>query len=146
MNPTRQNCGFIGLLEEKKERTKIMKVVGIDHVQLAMPAGAEGKARTFYGDILGLREIPKPAETASRGGVWFWCGSMQLHLGIESNFRPAKKAHPALTIEGYAELLKTLTETGYEVIEDTSLPAITRCFTCDPFGNRIELISTEGPL
>ena len=121
-----------------------MKVVRLDHVQLAMPAGAEPKARAFYGELLELHELPKPAEIASRGGVWFQCGSLQLHLGIESDFRPAKKAHPALAIEGYAELLAALVETGYEVIEDTSIPAVTRCFTFDPFGNRIELISADG--
>ncbi|MES2407319.1 MAG: VOC family protein [Pseudomonadota bacterium] len=123
-----------------------MKVVGFDHVQLAIPADAEEKARAFYGEILGLREIPKPAETVSRGGVWFRCGSLQLHLGIEQDFRPAKKAHPALAVEGYAELLETLAAAGYEVLEDTSLQTVTRCFTFDPFGNRIELISIDDSL
>lgn len=117
-----------------------MRVVGIDHVQLAMPPGGEEKARVFYGEILGLAEIPKPAELASRGGVWFHCGSRQLHLGVEAEFRPARKAHPALSVEGYAGLVRTLRQAGYEVREDTTLPAITRCFTFDPFGNRIELI------
>ncbi|MHB0991956.1 MAG: VOC family protein [Burkholderiales bacterium] len=121
-----------------------MKVVRLDHVQLAMPAGAEPKARAFYGGLLELQEIPKPSEIASRGGVWFQCGSLQLHLGIESDFRPARKAHPALVIEGYAELLAALVATGYDVIEDTSIPAVIRCFTFDPFGNRIELISTDA--
>ncbi len=123
-----------------------MKVVGLDHVQLAMPTGGESKARAFYGELLGLREISKPAGIASRGGVWFQCGSLQLHLGIEQDFRPAKKAHPALAIEGYAELLKTLVGAGYEAQEDTSIPEVTRCFTFDPFGNRIELISTDAAL
>lgn len=121
-----------------------MKVVRLDHVQLAMPAGGETKARAFYGELFELHEIPKPAEIASRGGVWFQCGNLQLHLGIESDFRSARKAHPALVVEGYAELLAALVETGYEVIEDTSIPAVTRCFTFDPFGNRIELISIDG--
>lgn len=123
-----------------------MKVVGLDHVLLAMPAGGESKARAFYGELLGLREIPKPAEIASRGGVWFQCGSLQLHLGIERDFNPAKKAHPALTIEGYAELLKTLSGAGYRVQEDTSISEVTRCFTADPFGNRIELVSADADL
>ncbi len=123
-----------------------MKVVGLDHVQLAMPAGTESKARAFYGELLGLREIPKPVEISPRGGVWFQCGSLQLHLGIERDFSPAKKAHPALAIEGYAELLKTLVFAGYEVLEDTSIREVTRCFTSDPFGNRIELISTDATL
>ncbi|MDD5036757.1 MAG: hypothetical protein PHE55_18670 [Methylococcaceae bacterium] len=111
-----------------------------------MPAGAESKARAFYGGVLGLREIPKPAEIAARGGVWFQCGSLQLHLGIERNFSPAMKAHPALAIEGYAELLETLVGAGYEVRNDTSIPDVIRCFTSDPFGNRIELISTDAAL
>ena len=123
-----------------------MKVVGLDHVQLTMPAGAEAKARTFYGELLGLRELPKPSEIASRGGVWFQCGSLQVHLGVESDFRPAKKAHPALVVEGYGELLDMLREAGYEVLEDISLPAVTRAFTFDPFGNRIELVATNGTL
>ncbi|WP_445368792.1 glyoxalase [Methylomonas sp. BW4-1] len=120
-----------------------MKVVGIDHVQLAIPPEAESTARGFYGGLLDLSEIPKPAQIASRGGVWFQCGSMQIHLGIENDFSPAKKAHPALLIEGYEKLLKKLADAGYKVQEDTSIPDVTRCFTSDPFGNRIELISTD---
>ena len=123
-----------------------MRVVSLDHVQLAMPVGAESKARAFYGEILGLLEIPKPREIVSRGGVWFRCGNLQLHLGVELDFRPAKKAHPALAVEGYTQLLKVLTVAGYDVVEDTSLPAITRCFTFDPFGNRLELISADVKL
>ena len=121
-----------------------MKVVGLDHVQLAIPRGSESEARRFYGDILGLREIPKPSEIASRGGVWFECGSLQLHLGIEAEFRPARKAHPALLVEGYAELLKALSAAGCKVLEDTSLSEVVRSFTFDPFGNRIELISRDN--
>lgn len=106
--------------------------MGLDHVQLAMPADSEAKARVFYAQLLGMREIPKPVELASRGGVWFQCGSLQLHLGVEEDFHPAKKAHPALAIEGYGELLETLKGNGYEVLQDTSHPAVTRCFTFDP--------------
>ncbi|MGA7800675.1 MAG: VOC family protein [Gammaproteobacteria bacterium] len=123
-----------------------MKIVGLDHVQRAMPEGLEEKARAFYGRLLGLREIPKPRETAGRGGVWFECGSVQLHLGVEPGFRPANKAHPALVVEGYAELLEMLGRAGYEVRPDEALPGVTRSFTFDPFGNRIELIAAvEGP-
>ncbi|MHB1950593.1 MAG: VOC family protein [Acidiferrobacteraceae bacterium] len=120
-----------------------MKVIGLDHVQLAAPVGSEGQARAFYGELLGLQEIRKPQALAPRGGVWFQCGALQLHLGVEQDFRPAKKAHPALLIEGYAGLLEALRQAGHEVLEDTSLPGITRCFTCDPFGNRIELVSAD---
>ena len=76
-----------------------MKVTGLDHVQLAMPPGGEEKARAFYVRLLGLRELPKPAELAARGGAWFECGALQLHLGVEREFRPARKAHPALRVE-----------------------------------------------
>ena len=121
-----------------------MKVFGLDHVQLAMPVGVEAQAREFYGVLLGLRELPKPAAIVSRGGVWFQCGGLQLHLGVELDFRAAKKAHPALLIEGYGELLEKLGAAGYEVVVDSSLSAVTRAFTFDPFGNRIELISIDA--
>ena len=121
-----------------------MKVLGFDHVQLAMPPGGEESARAFYVRLLGLRELPKPMELASRGGVWFQCGALQLHLGVEQDFRPAKKAHPALRIEGIDELLLTLRNAGCEVTDDTSVPEIRRAFATDPFGNRIELVAIES--
>lgn len=120
-----------------------MKVTGIDHVQLAMPSGGEESARSFYGRLLGLRELPKPPELASRGGAWFGCGALQLHLGVERAFRPAKKAHPALRVAGLDELLAVLRGAGFEVVDDTSVASIRRAFTADPFGNRIELIDCE---
>ena len=119
-------------------------VLGLDHVQIAMPRGEENRARTFYSDLLGLREIPKPGATAARGGVWFQCGRLQLHLGIEEPFSPARKAHPALRISGYEELLVKLIASGYRVVPDTSLPGVSRSFVSDPFGNRIELINSDG--
>lgn len=82
-----------------------MKVVALDHIQIAMPPGEEASAREFYSGILGLKELPKPEPTAARGGVWFECGKIQLHLGVEAEFRPARKAHPALVIEGYCGTL-----------------------------------------
>ncbi len=108
-----------------------------------MPEREEARARHFYGQLLGLQEVDKPAEMAARGGVWFKCGQQQLHLGVEHEFRPAKKAHPAFRVEGYAELLHRLRLEGYEVIEDHSLPGIARAFTSDPFGNRVEVIQSE---
>lgn len=122
-----------------------MAVYGIDHVQLAMPAGGEPLARRFYGDFLGLTEVPKPLHLVARGGVWFQCGSLQLHLGVEADFRPAKKAHPGLLVRDLAELLKTLTAAGFEVKYDAE-PAQSgdRAFTFDPFGNRIELIEARA--
>jgi catechol 2,3-dioxygenase-like lactoylglutathione lyase family enzyme len=121
-------------------------VVGLDHVQLAMPAGAELQARSFYGTLLGLAEVAKPPELVSRGGVWFQCGGLQLHLGVESEFRPARKAHPAFLVERFEALLACLRREGFEIAHDHSLPAVRRAFVSDPFGNRIELIALKPDL
>lgn len=122
-----------------------MAVYGIDHVQLAMPAGGEPLARQFHGELLGLTEIPKPLNLAARGGAWFQCGSLQLHLGVESGFRPAKKAHPALLVSNLEEMLKTLTAAGCEVKRDSEpIQGFDRAFTSDHFGNRIELVEAHA--
>ena len=122
-----------------------MAIYGIDHVQLAMPAGGESRARHFYGDLLGLVEIPKPPNLAARGGAWFECGSLQLHLGVEPDFRPARKAHPALLVRGLPELLEMLAKEGCEVKCDSEpVQGFDRAFTSDPFGNRIELVETHA--
>ena len=115
--------------------------VFIDHVQLAMPAGEENRARDFYQDLLGMVEIEKPAELAKRGGCWFESGKVQIHLGVETGFRPAKKAHPALRCANYLSLLRRLRGCGIEVVEPDDIPGVQRCHIHDPFGNRIELIS-----
>jgi catechol 2,3-dioxygenase-like lactoylglutathione lyase family enzyme len=116
-------------------------VYGIDHVQLAMPAGGEPSARRFYAGLLGLTEIPKPANLAARGGAWFQCGPLQLHLGVEADFRPARKAHPALLVNNLTELLKILTAAGCDIKYDPeTVQGFDRAFTSDPFGNRIELV------
>ena len=121
-----------------------MAVKGMDHVQLAMPRGGERSARRFYGGLLGLPELPKPPHLAARGGCWFQCGSLQLHLGVEADFRAARKAHPALLVTDFAELLETLDAEGFEVKRDSDLlQGRDRAFTADPFGNRIELIATS---
>ncbi len=122
-----------------------MAVYGIDHVQLSMPAGGEALARRFYGDILGLSEIAKPPELAARGGAWFQCGTLQLHLGVESGFRPASRAHPALLVSDLAEALAALTSQGFEVKYNCVLiEGFDRAFTADPFGNRIELLQRKA--
>jgi len=122
-------------------------VRGIDHVQLAMPSGGEELARRFYGGLLGLAEVPKPSNLVARGGCWFQCGPLQLHLGVEADFRPAKKAHPALLVTNLAELLKALSAAGFEVSRDSvRVRGLDRAFTADPFGNRIELIATDEGL
>ncbi len=114
--------------------------VALDHVQLAMPPGEEQKARAFYEGLLGMTEVPKPPELAKRGGCWFESGGVQLHLGVESDFRPAKKAHPALRCRDYGALLGRLRDAGIEVTEPADIPGVRRCHVHDPFGNRIELI------
>jgi catechol 2,3-dioxygenase-like lactoylglutathione lyase family enzyme len=116
----------------------------IDHVQLAMPLGAEEVARAFYRDLLGMVEVPKPAELANRGGCWFESGTVQLHLGVEVDFRPARKAHPAFRCRDYDALTSCLRAAGVDVKDDASVPGIRRCHISDPFGNRIELIDTDA--
>jgi catechol 2,3-dioxygenase-like lactoylglutathione lyase family enzyme len=117
----------------------------IDHVQLAMPVGGEERARAFYVSLVGMREVAKPAELAKRGGCWFECGPVQIHLGVEADFRPARKAHPALRCFDYEGLIKRLKDAGVEVIRDNSIPGVERCHIADAFGNRIELISNQDP-
>jgi len=112
-----------------------MQIVGLDHVQLSMPKGKEVQARAFYSDILGMPEVPKPAKLASRGGVWF-----ERSVGVEDEFRAARKAHPALVVTDLCELMRTLSANGYEALEDTGIPGVIRAFSHDPFGNRIEFI------
>ncbi len=106
-----------------------------------MPAGGESQARTFYGSLLGLAEVKKPERLAARGGVWFQCGSLQLHLGVDADFVPAKKAHAGLLVGNLVELIDALTASGHEVnFDNERLAGFDRAFTTDPFGNRIELL------
>lgn len=113
----------------------------IHHVQLAMPAGEEQRAREFYSGLLGMNEIRKPAELALRGGCWFESGAVQIHLGVEADFRPARKAHPALRCADYSAMLMHLRSAGISVEEPNDIPGVRRCHIHDPFGNRIELVS-----
>ena len=123
-----------------------MTVLGLDHVQLAMPEGREQEARAFYGQLLGLIELAKPSELAARGGAWFQCGEIQLHLGVEKPFSAAKKAHPALRVTHLDALSASLIAAGCMVTRDTSVPSIQRAFTEDPVGNRIELVEVKDVL
>ena len=116
-----------------------MGLTGIDHVQLAMPEGGEARAREFYGEILGLPEKVKPPALAARGGVWFEASGLKIHLGVEKDFRPARKAHPALLVEDLPALAQRRTVAGCPVIDDEPLAGYRRLYTEDPFGNRIEL-------
>lgn len=117
-----------------------MKVYAIDHVQLAMPPDGEDRARKFYAQVMGLEEKPKPPLLARRGGVWFEHEALKIHLGIEQDFRPAKKAHPALLVEGLNELIRKCDEAGYVVTRGEPLDGYERAYVSDPFGNRIELM------
>lgn len=119
-----------------------MKIVGIDHVQLAMPAGGEDEARAFYGGVLGLEELPKPEPLSRRGGCWFAAPGGQIHLGVEAEFRPARKAHPGLLVADLDACMAALRSADVEFVEDTSLPGTRRCFAHDPFGNRIEFVAS----
>jgi catechol 2,3-dioxygenase-like lactoylglutathione lyase family enzyme len=116
---------------------------GVDHVQLAAPAGCAEDARRFFGHLLGLEELEKPLALRDRGGVWFRVGAQQLHIGVEEPFAPARKAHPAFSVTGYDELLDRLRAAGVAVTDDHSLPDVRRCYVNDPWGNRVELISGE---
>jgi catechol 2,3-dioxygenase-like lactoylglutathione lyase family enzyme len=112
----------------------------IDHVQTAIPVGGEVVARSFYGALLGLTEIPKPPEMAARGGCWFAVGDRQLHLGAEAEFRAAKKAHAALATDNLEGVRSRLAAAGFNTTDDTPVDGRNRFFTYDPFGNRIEFI------
>ena len=115
-------------------------IEGIDHVQLAAPAGCEENARRFFGELLGLEEIEKPEPLRGRGGVWFRVGAQQLHVGVEAGFAPARKAHPAFAVGGYDALRARLRSAGVEITDDDSVPGLRRCYVDDPWGNRLELV------
>lgn len=118
-------------------------LVGVDHVQLAMPAGGEDRARAFYGALLGMDEVPKPAELASRGGCWFTAPGVALHLGVEGDFRAARKAHPGLLVADVDALAQRLASAGVVPRWDDAIPGTRRFFVDDPFGNRLELIAAR---
>jgi catechol 2,3-dioxygenase-like lactoylglutathione lyase family enzyme len=115
-------------------------VIGLHHVQLAMPPGGEADAQRFYGGLLGLERVEKPKELASRGGCWFRGPGVEFHLGIEEDFRPARKAHPAFLIDGLADLRRRLAAAGVQTAEDVQLEGQRRFYAYDPFGNRVELV------
>jgi hypothetical protein len=118
------------------------RIVGIDHVQLAMPPGpeADALAEGFFTALLGLPRVPKPPELAVRGGCWFELGATKVHLGVEEDFRPARKAHPALRVEDLAALCRLLDDSGYPTRRTEDVPGKPQWYVDDPFGNRIELL------
>ena len=116
------------------------RLVGLDHVQLAIPAGGEDEARRFYGSLLGLTEVPKPAPLAGRGGCWFVGPGVAVHLGVEEDFRPARKAHVALLVDDLEGLRSALDAAGTETKDDDAPIGVRRFYAFDPFGNRLELV------
>jgi catechol 2,3-dioxygenase-like lactoylglutathione lyase family enzyme len=118
-----------------------MAILRLDHVQVAIPPGADDVARRFYGAVLGLAEIPKPAALTARGGAWFALGDTQLHLGVDPDFRPAKKAHVALQVDDLDKVAARCQTAGHEPRPDDRISGRRRFFVDDPFGNRIEIIA-----
>lgn len=121
-------------------------LLGIDHVQVAAPVGSEPQARRFYGEVLGLAELPKPRSLRPRGGMWFACGAHQLHIGISEGFAPADKAHPALRVRlgDLDRLARRLDAAGAPVQWDDAIPGTRRFYSYDPWGNRIEFVGTDA--
>ncbi|OGX68508.1 MAG: glyoxalase [Paenibacillus sp. RIFOXYA1_FULL_44_5] len=115
---------------------------GIDHIQLAAPAGCEAAARNFFSELLGWAEIPKPENLRKRGGVWFQCGAHQVHIGVQENFVPATKAHPAFHVQHVDELRSYLLAHSVQVIDDDARhdEGVIRFYLNDPFGNRLEFL------
>jgi len=120
-------------------------LVGLHHVQLTSPVGSEEASRWFYGTVLGLPEVAKPAPLAGRGGVWFRSAHLELHLGVEEGFRPARKAHPGLAVEDLAGFARDLASHGVPVEWDDNFPGFLRCYVSDPHGNRLELLEALSP-
>jgi catechol 2,3-dioxygenase-like lactoylglutathione lyase family enzyme len=123
-------------------------ISGLDHVQVAAPPGCEAAARAFYGELLGLHEVPKPPPLLARGGVWFELPDRRhLHIGVERPFAPALKAHPALRVDSPAALealASALASAGHEPLWDHDLPGVRRFYVDDPFGNRVEVTLGGG--
>jgi hypothetical protein len=120
------------------------QILAIDHVQIAAPQGCEIAARQFYGFMLGLEEIEKPLALRARGGCWFRCGSQQLHIGVESDFKPARKAHPAFCVADLDGLREQLLSQNVKVTDDDSMPGLQRFYADDPWGNRLEFVETAN--
>jgi catechol 2,3-dioxygenase-like lactoylglutathione lyase family enzyme len=122
-----------------------MPILSLDHVQIAIPVGGETRAREFYTGLLGLTEIEKPAEMAARNSIWFVAGPVNLHVGIEPDFHPAKRAHPALVVNDLDDLVAACERAGHPAKPDTSFNNFRRVHVFDPFGNRLELMESTTP-
>jgi catechol 2,3-dioxygenase-like lactoylglutathione lyase family enzyme len=112
-------------------------------MQLAMPRGEEPKARAFFVDALGMTEVAKPPVLTARGGAWFRAGEVELHLGVEDDFRPARKGHPGIIVTDLDEVVLRLANAGQDVRWDTDFPGFRRCYAHDPFGNRLEFLQSD---
>jgi catechol 2,3-dioxygenase-like lactoylglutathione lyase family enzyme len=121
-----------------------MAVIGVHHVQLAMPVGGEDDARRFYSGLLEIPEVQKPVELAKRGGAWFETSAVRVHLGVEADFRPARKAHPGLLVENLESLAMRLRDAGYEVVGAEPMAGFNYIYVHDPFGNRLELLEAQS--
>ena len=121
-----------------------MTLQTIDHVQVAIPRGGEAAARGFYCDLLGLPELPKPADLAARGGCWFESEAVKVHCGVEDPFKPARKAHVGFRVDDVIALAARARDGGFEVAADGNLPGHERVFIYDPFGNRLEFLRSIG--
>ncbi|MFD4602061.1 VOC family protein [Streptomyces sp. NPDC058464] len=119
-------------------------LAAVDHVQLAAPPGSEDALRAYYGDVLGMTEVAKPPVLAARGGCWFEAGAVRLHLGVDKDFRPAKKAHPGLRVTDIDAYAARLTAHGAPVTWDDDLPGYRRFYSEDPVGNRLEFLEPCG--
>jgi catechol 2,3-dioxygenase-like lactoylglutathione lyase family enzyme len=118
---------------------------GLHHMQLAMPRGEEAAARSFFVGVLGMAEIDKPPVLAARGGAWFRAGGLELHLGVEDDFQPARKAHPGILVTDLDELAQRLRDAGQDVTWDADFPGFRRIYAHDPFGNRLEFLEPMPP-
>ena len=117
---------------------------GLHHVLLAIPVDGEDAAREFYVGVLGLTEVAKPAELAARGGLWVRSDRLEIHLGVEQNFRAQRKAHPGILVQDIDELARTATEHGYEPEWDDTFPGMRRLYIADNNGNRLEFLANKA--
>ena len=117
-----------------------MAILSIEHVQIAIPMGSEDRARAFYAGILGFVEVEKPVTMAKRNSIWFRAGSVSLHLGLEPDFHPAKRAHPAFVVDGMDQILAACERANITIKPDVSFNGFRRVHIFDPFGNRLELM------
>lgn len=144
----RNPCSMLTCESNRGPGTRAMKsrrpaIAGIDHVQIAAPPGCEEQARRFFGQLLGLEEVEKPEPLRSRGGCWFNLGSGQLHIGVEKDFQPARKAHPAFAVNDLEGLFEILSKAGVRCAKDDSLAGIRRFYAEDPWGNRLEFTESN---